>query len=123
MSTILIVDDSQTLRQVLSELLQANGMTVIEAVNGVNAKELLQSKSVDLVITDLIMPEMNGYDLCRWIRQEPSVQNLPILICSTKGEEFDRYWGMKQGANAYIAKPFHPSELVQAVKLLLRNAG
>jgi twitching motility two-component system response regulator PilH len=121
MSTVLIVDDSQTLRQMLSDLLQKNGIKVIEATNGLEAKEQIQTKVPDLVITDLIMPQMNGYELCRWIKSEPTAQHIPVLICSTKSEEFDRYWGMKQGADAYITKPFHPPELIKTVRHLLRG--
>jgi len=121
MSTVLIVDDSQTLRTMLSDLLEGIGIRVIEATNGIEAKEKIQAKSPDLVITDLIMPEMNGYELCRWIKNDPAKQVIPVLICSTKSEEFDRYWGMKQGADAYITKPFHPPELLKTVKQLLRG--
>lgn len=123
MTTVLIVDDSQTLRQMLSDLLQEQGIQVIEATNGVEAKEKIQSSSSypDLVITDLIMPQMNGYELCRWIKNEPKAQNIPVLVCTTKSEDFDRYWGMRQGADAYITKPFHPPELLQTVKQLLRS--
>lgn len=120
MNTVLVVDDSQTVRQMLSELLHQGGLTVIEAANGVEAKEKIQAKVPDLVITDLIMPEMNGYELCRWIKNTPSAQHVPVLICSTKDQEFDRYWGMKQGADAYITKPFQPSEMLKTVKQLLR---
>jgi twitching motility two-component system response regulator PilH len=122
MSTVLIVDDSQTVRQMLSELLQKGGLKVIEATNGLEAKEKIQAKVPDLVITDLIMPQMNGYELCRWIKNEASTQGIPVLICSTKSEEFDRYWGMKQGADAYITKPFHPLDMLKTVKQLLRAA-
>lgn len=121
MSTVLIVDDSQTLRQMLTEVLQNSGLKVVEATNGIEAKEKIQTKAPDLVITDLIMPQMNGYELCRWIKNEPTTQSIPVLICSTKSEEFDRYWGMKQGADAYITKPFHPLELLKTVKQLLRS--
>ncbi|NJO40864.1 MAG: response regulator [Cyanobacteria bacterium CRU_2_1] len=121
MSTVLIVDDSQTLRHMLTELLQTSGIKVVEATNGVEAKEKIQAKAPDLVITDLIMPQMNGYELCRWIKNDPTTQNIPVLICSTKSEEFDRYWGMKQGADAYITKPFHPVEMLKTVKQLLRG--
>ncbi|HEY9647628.1 MAG TPA: response regulator [Chroococcidiopsis sp.] len=123
MSTVLIVDDSQTLRQMLSDLLREHGIKVVEATNGVEAKERIQSSAPDLVITDLIMPQMNGYELCRWIKNEPTTQSIPVLICSTKSEEFDRYWGMKQGADAYITKPFHPPELLKTVRQLLRGMG
>lgn len=121
MSTVLIVDDSQTLRQMLTELLQKSGLKVIEATNGAEAKEKIQTKAPDLVITDLVMPQMNGYELCRWIKNDPNTQDIPVLICSTKSEEFDRYWGMKQGADAYITKPFHPVEMMKTVKQLLRR--
>ena len=123
MKTILIVDDSQTLRKMLAELLMSHGMQVLEATNGKEAKQQIQSASPDLVITDLIMPEMNGYELCRWLKNETGLKKrVPILICSTKSEEFDRYWGMKQGADAYITKPFQPPELLQTVKKLLQSA-
>ena len=120
MNKVLIVDDSQTLRHMLSDLLEENGMQVVAATNGLEAKEYIQASAPDLVITDLIMPEMNGYELCRWIKNEPSTQKIPVLICSTKSEEFDRYWGMKQGADAYITKPFHPPELLKTVRQLLK---
>ncbi len=121
MSTVLVVDDSQTVRQMLSELLEKGGMTVIEAANGLEAKAKIQIKKPDLVITDLIMPEMNGYELCRWIKNDPAGQGVPVLVCSTKDQEFDRYWGMKQGADAYITKPFQPGEMLKTVKQLLRE--
>ena len=122
MSTVLVVDDSQAVRQLLSELLQKGGLTVVEAVNGVDAKAKIQTSIPDLVITDLIMPEMNGYELCRWIKNDPVAQKVPVLICSTKDQEFDRYWGMKQGADAYITKPFQPGEMLKTVKQLLRGS-
>lgn len=121
MNKVLIVDDSQTLRHMLCDLLEENGMQVAAAINGLEAKEYIQASAPDLVITDLIMPEMNGYELCRWIKNEPSTQKIPVLICSTKSEEFDRYWGMKQGADAYITKPFHPPELLKTVRQLLKG--
>mgnify|MGYP001136856091 CR=1 FL=1 len=120
MTKILIVDDSQTLRTMLSDLLKSNGIIVSEATNGKEAQQQIESgERPDLVITDLVMPEMNGYELCRWIKA--NTQRIPVLVCSTKSEEFDRYWGMKQGADAYITKPFHPPELLKTVKQLLRS--
>ncbi len=122
MKTILIVDDSQTLRKMLSELLVSNGIEVVEATNGKEAQKTIEAGTrPDLVITDLIMPEMNGYELCRWIKA--NTKKIPVLVCSTKSEDFDRYWGMKQGADAYITKPFHPPELLKTVKQLLRGVS
>ena len=69
---------------------------------------------------DIVMPRMNRYELCRRLKSDPKTQNVPVVTCSSKGEEFDRYWGMKQGADDYIAKPFQPVELIGTVKQLLR---
>ena len=121
MVKVLIVDDSQTLRQTVLELLTQQGIKVIEANDGLEAQKKLQDIVPDLVITDLIMPQMNGYELCRWIKTNPSTQKVPVLICSTKSEEFDRYWGMKQGADAYLTKPFQPAELLKTIKVLLNR--
>ena len=121
MSKVLVVDDSNTLREMISELLKENGLNIDVASNGVEALEKIQGNRPDLVVLDIVMPGMNGYELCRKIKADPKTQSVPVVMCSSKGEEFDRYWGMKQGADAYIAKPFHPKELVGTVKQLLRN--
>lgn len=121
MSTVLIVDDSSTLREMIAGLLINAGMTVIEAKDGLEAKKMIESNPPDLVVLDIVMPNMNGYELCRWIKNTPATQTMPVVICSSKSEEFDRYWGMKQGADAYIAKPFRPNDMVDTVKQLLRG--
>ena len=121
MSTVLIVDDSSTLREMISGLLIKSGMTVLEARDGMEAKEKIQANRPDLVVLDIVMPNLNGYELCRWVKNNPSTEDIPVVICSSKGEEFDRYWGIKQGADAYIAKPFRPKEMVETVKQLLRS--
>ena len=121
MSTILIVDDSSALREMVSGLLVKAGMTILEAKDGAEAQKKIEASAPDLVILDIVMPNMNGYELCRWIKTNPSTKDLPVVICSSKSEEFDRYWGMKQGADAYIAKPFRPDEMVKTVKQLLRS--
>jgi twitching motility two-component system response regulator PilH len=121
MTTVLIVDDSSTLREMISGLLIKAGMTVLEAKDGVEAKEKIAANPPDLVVLDIVMPNMNGYELCRWVKNNPETLNVPVVICSSKNEDFDRYWGMKQGADAYIAKPFRPVEMVETVKHLLRS--
>jgi twitching motility two-component system response regulator PilH len=122
MVTVLVVDDSHSLRQMIVDLLLKKGIKVIEATNGAEAQEQMGKHIPDLVITDLIMPQMNGYELCRWIKNNPATQNIPVLICSTKSEEFDRYWGMKQGADAYLTKPFQATEMLQTIKFLLQSS-
>lgn len=121
MSTILVVEDSPTQREMIADLLKDSGLDVTSASDGVEAMEQIQEHRPDLIVLDIVMPRMNGYEVCRRLKADPKTQNLPIVMCSSKGEEFDRYWGMKQGANAYIAKPFQPIELVGTVKQLLRG--
>jgi len=121
MSTVLIVDDSSALREMIAGLLVNVGMTILEAKDGAEAQQKIEASPPDLVVLDIVMPNMNGYELTRWIKTNPKTKDVPVVICSSKGEEFDRYWGMKQGADAYIAKPFRPNEMVETVKQLLRS--
>jgi len=121
MSTVLIVDDSSALREMIAGLLVNVGMTILEAKDGAEAQQKIEASPQDLVVLDIVMPNMNGYELTRWIKTNPKTKDVPVVICSSKGEEFDRYWGMKQGADAYIAKPFRPNEMVETVKQLLRS--
>lgn len=121
MSTVMVVEDSVTQREMISNLLKDSGLHVTVASDGVEALEQVQKHCPDLVVLDIVMPRMNGYELCRRLKSDPKTQNIAVVMCSSKGEEFDRYWGMKQGADAYIAKPFQPTELVGTVKQLLRG--
>lgn len=127
MSHILVVDDSPSQREMISSLLKSSGIVVTEASNGEEALKALLNTSddkqslPDLVITDIVMPRMNGYEFCRKLKNTPATEHIPVLMCTSKGEEFDRYWGMKQGADAYIAKPFKPNELSKTVKQLLNR--
>lgn len=119
MTKVLIVDDSATIREMVAMHLTEMGFEVEEAFDGADGVEKLKSSSFDLVITDVVMPNMNGYEFCRWVKNYPTTKTIPVLMCTTKSEEFDKYWGMKQGADAYIVKPFKREELVSAVKKLL----
>jgi twitching motility two-component system response regulator PilH len=122
MSMVLVVEDSIPQREMITELLRGSGLEVTAASDGVEALAQIQAgQHPDLVVLDIVMPRMNGYEVCRRLKADPSTQNVPVILCSSKGEEFDRYWGMKQGADAYIAKPFQPTELVGTVKQLLRG--
>ncbi|WP_204102150.1 MULTISPECIES: response regulator [Spirulina sp. CCY15215] len=123
MSKVLVVEDSPAQRQMISELLRSSGLTVEVAGNGVEALAQIQDNlyEPDIVVLDIVMPQMNGYELCRRLKADPKTKHVPVVMCSSKGEEFDRYWGMRQGADAYIAKPFQPKELIGTVKQLLRG--
>lgn len=121
MTTVLIVDDSAMAREMVSDLLKNSGLKVVEAADGAEAIEKIQISIPDLVITDIVMPRMNGYELCRWIKNDPKAKSTPVIMCTSKSEEFDRYWGMKQGADAYVTKPYHPPEMLDVVKKLLKG--
>lgn len=121
MGIVLVVEDSLSQREMIASLLAGSGLSVIEAGDGVEALEQVKSHSPDLIVLDIIMPRMNGYEVCRRLKADSKTQNMAVVMCSAKKEEFDRYWGIKQGADAYIAKPFHPQELIGTVKQLLRG--
>ena len=122
MSTVLVVEDSATQRQMISDLLKESGLnaSVTSVSDGVEALEHIKTERPDIIVLDIVMPRMNGYEVCREIKTDPNTENVPVIMCSSKGEEFDKYWGMKQGADAYIAKPFEPTELIGTIKQLLR---
>ncbi|KAM3101014.1 PleD family two-component system response regulator [Phormidesmis sp. 146-12] len=121
MCAVLVVDDSAMIRLMLKEYLSESGFEVVEAIDGVEAIAHIQSHRPDLVITDIVMPRMNGYELCRWIKSDPKTKSIPVMMCTTKNEDFDRYWGLKQGADAYISKPYRPLEMMNAVRYLLER--
>jgi twitching motility two-component system response regulator PilH len=119
MMTVMVVDDSPTIRAMLVTLLSQHGFTVVEAEDGQIAKQLMKDLRPNLVITDVVMPNMNGYELCRWVKNE--IPGVPVILCSTKGEAFDRHWAMKQGGDAYITKPFNAEEMMTAIRSLMQG--
>ncbi|GAB4197152.1 MAG: response regulator [Coleofasciculaceae cyanobacterium] len=120
MKTVLVVEDSVTQREMIKILLKDTHLIVTVAIDGAEALEKIYEHCPDLIVLDIVMPHLNGYEVCRRLKADPRTQNVPIVMCSSKGQELDRYWGMKQGADAYIAKPFKPNELVKTIKQLLR---
>lgn len=123
MTTVMIVDDSNTIRAMLTELLKRHGFNVVEAEDGQVAKQLMKDNPPDLVITDVVMPNMNGYELCRWVKNEMPGGGAPVILCSTKSEAFDRHWAMKQGGDAYIIKPFNPDDMMNTINDLLQKVN
>jgi len=118
---VLVVEDSPPQREMITKILQENGMSVYSAGDGLEAMELIKQDCPDILVLDVVMPRMNGYELCRKLKADPKTEKVLVVMCSTKGEEFDRYWGMRQGADAYIAKPFQPAELISTIKQLTRK--
>ncbi|MEO0034729.1 response regulator [Phaeospirillum tilakii] len=112
---ILAVDDSKTMRDMVSFTLRGAGYTVIEAENGVAALRALQGQKIDVVITDVNMPEMDGITLVRRLRGLPSHAGTPILILTTESEQAKKEEGRAAGATGWIVKPFSPEKLLQIV--------
>ncbi|WP_055077560.1 response regulator transcription factor [Pseudanabaena sp. 'Roaring Creek'] len=121
MSKILVVEDSQMQLELIANLLRNNQFEIAIASNGVEAIAQTELLHPDLIIMDVIMPKMNGYELCRRLRDNPVTWNINIIICSAKTTKADRYWGLRQGANAYLAKPFAPEDLLDTVRELLEK--
>ena len=116
MLTILVVDDTSSVRDLICDYLSKGGYKVIKANNGKEALEQAVNKQPDIIITDIVMPEMNGFELCRSIKKNPITQNSRIVFCSSKTQKIDQLWGIKQGADIYITKPFTEKDLIEAVQ-------
>ncbi|MDX1976867.1 MAG: response regulator [Pseudanabaenaceae cyanobacterium bins.68] len=116
MKQVLVVEDGNAEQQLMSSLLTKSGLEVIAHSNAEDAWKWLQVNGCpNLVVLDIIMPGESGLDLCRHIRQQNKFKDLPIVFCSSKSQEFDRFWALRQGGNAYITKPFAPKELIDTV--------
>ena len=119
MAKILIAEDSATAVELLRRAIAPLGHKIVVATDGAEAEEKIRREKPDLVILDIIMPKMNGFQLCRTLRGDPEFKDLPILVITSMDREADRYWGMKQGANEYLVKPVDPQVLVEKVKAYL----
>lgn len=117
MSKILIVEDNPSQMELMVNYLRDSGHTIIRLTNPKEALDKALEHKPDLVITDVVMPGMSGFELCRRLKQNPITSRVPIVICSSKDQEIDRLWGMRQGANAYLTKPFSREQLIRAVNL------
>jgi len=119
--TILFVEDSPTMRRIIANSLRQVGFEeIIEAENGVDALEKLEGKEIDLVVTDWNMPEMNGAELVKTLREMPPYAEVPIIMITTRGMKDDVMTAMKLGVNGYIIKPFTPEILQEKLRSFLR---
>ncbi len=120
MKKILVAEDSSTMRSLIVATLEAmDDFDLFEAANGFEALRILPREKVDLLITDINMPDINGLELLSFVRTNPLYEETPVIIVSTEGSVRDREKGLKLGANAYLVKPFKPEELQQMVAGLL----
>jgi len=116
---VMTVDDSPTIRQMLSIALKGAGYEVVEAENGKDALQKLESEKVNMLITDLNMPQMNGIELIRNVRQSPGLRFLPIIMLTTETQEAKRQEGKAAGASGWIVKPFKPEQLLKVVQMVM----
>ncbi|PSB19797.1 two-component system response regulator [filamentous cyanobacterium CCP2] len=116
MGTILIVEDTPSEMELITHYLKESGYSVISAVSAKEALSIAIEQKPSVVVTDIVMPGMSGFELCRNLKKNPTTEKVPIIICTSKNQEIDRLWGMKQGADAYITKPFTREQLVRAIK-------
>ncbi|MGA9752092.1 MAG: response regulator [Acidobacteriota bacterium] len=120
----LVVEDSPTMRQLISfSLKRFKGCRIVEAVDGVDALKKLQTEEVDMVLTDINMPVMDGLKLVSLVRQNVKTKDLPIVIITTEGAQEDRDRGLALGANAYISKPIQSSHLLKVIGEILEKNG
>ncbi|ONI46740.1 DNA-binding response regulator [Candidatus Epulonipiscium fishelsonii] len=118
MKKILIIDDDQNIAELLSLYLQKEGYETKEVYSGIAGIEAFNSYNPSLVLLDLMLPELDGYDVCKEIRK---ISKVPVIMLTAKGDVFDKVLGLELGADDYIAKPFDPKELIARVKAVLRR--
>lgn len=116
MARILIVDDSPSQLLGIQRIVEKLGHETITATDGAAGVEAAKAALPDLVLMDVVMPNLNGFQATRTLRREPSTQNIPVILVTTKDQDTDRMWGMRQGARAYITKPFSEDELYEVIE-------
>lgn len=116
MTTILVVEDTPSEMELMTLYLRESGYKVLTATNGKEALEKVSQEKPDVVITDVVMPDMNGFELCRSLKKNPDTKNVPVIACTSKNQELDRLWGMKQGVDIYLTKPYTKEEIIRAVR-------
>ena len=116
MKTVLVVEDSRSAQRLIVSLLKQVGLNVALVETGESALVwLAENGQPKVILLDIVMPGLSGLELCRQIRANPKLGNVPIIFCSAKNREFDQFWALRQGGNGYITKPFVPQDLIKTV--------
>lgn len=121
MSKILVIEDEKNILELVSFNLEREGFQVIATMDGTSGLEMAREELPDLIILDVMLPGMNGLEVCRELHQDPTTGNIPVVILSARAEELDKVLGLEMGADDYIVKPFSPRELLARVKARLRR--
>ncbi|MDB9526332.1 response regulator [Oscillatoria sp. CS-180] len=120
-ATVLIVEDTPSEMELMSHYLRESGCVVLGATTAKDALEIVSRQRPDVIVTDVVMPGISGFELCRNLKKHTETANVPIIICTSKNQDIDRLWGMKQGADAYLTKPYTQDELVQVVRSAMQR--
>jgi DNA-binding response OmpR family regulator len=116
MSKIVVVDDSYAELQMIEGCLKGANHTVVSYPSSDKLEDKVAIEKPDLIVLDVVMPGRNGFQACRDLKNDDRTKNIPIILCTSKGNESDKFWGQQQGANGYIVKPFKAEDLLTAVK-------
>lgn len=116
---ILVVDDCDTTRKLLSYIIRERGYKILNATNGIEALEVMATDPIDLIVTDLNMPQMDGYELCRSLRSQDSTRDIPVIMVTTEAGEADRKAGFEAGVTTYLSKPISPQRLLYEIEKII----
>ncbi len=119
MKTVFVLDDTESELELISTYLRESGFTVVSHSDAPSALEKIKSIKPDVVVTDIVMPGKSGYELCRSMKKEQDIADIPVIACTSKDQDIDRLWALKQGVSTYITKPFTRDDIVQAVQQAL----
>lgn len=116
MKKVLVVDDSQAEVKLMLSMLQAGGFHPVGISDPTRIEEAIEEERPNVILLDVVMPQRNGFQVCRDLKSQELYSKIPVILVTSKTAPSDRYWGEQQGANGYVAKPFTPDELINAVK-------
>jgi twitching motility two-component system response regulator PilH len=119
MSKIVVVDDSYAELQMIEGYLKSASHTVVSFPNTDKLEDKIAAEKPDLIVMDVVMPGRNGFQACRDLKNDDRFKGIPIVLCTSKGQESDKFWGQQQGANGHVVKPFKSEDLLAAVKRAL----
>jgi two-component system, chemotaxis family, response regulator PixH len=120
MATILVVDDTLTEIEIITKTLQSAGFLTVTAHSSEAAKIKISEQRPDAIVLDVVLPGESGFELCRELKGNPDTAQIPIILCSTKAGEMDKFWGMKQGAASYLTKPIVGDELIRTMQAFVK---
>ena len=114
--TVLIVEDSLSELELMSHYLDNGDYKIVKSTGAKEAFDIALKDSIDVIVSDVVMPEMSGFELCRQLKRNSMTQKLHIILCTSKNQEIDKLWGMKQGASAYLTKPYTREQLIETIQ-------